>query len=113
MAAFAQTGEVTNTFPAAGYGFLRPDDGGKDRWFHQDYCVPPGVLPQAGARVTYIEWTGPNGKLQATDVMDLGVPGLVPPSPPPLVGADGLKDPRFDPWVQVDSLRPQPRPTFS
>jgi len=56
------TGVVTRTFSAgyaAGYGFLSPDCGGMDRWFHQDDFVLPGVLPPTGAYVAYIKRKGP------------------------------------------------------
>jgi CspA family cold shock protein len=50
------------------FGFIRPDAGDKDIFFHLK-SFPPGVLPEAGARVCYnLAPDQRSGKLQAVSV---------------------------------------------
>ncbi len=50
------------------FGFIRPDAGDKDVSFHLK-SLPPGVMPEAGSRVSYnLAPDQRTGKLQAVSV---------------------------------------------
>jgi CspA family cold shock protein len=50
------------------FGFIRPDSGHTDVFFHQK-SFTPGVIPEAGARVSYnLAPDQRSGKLQAVSV---------------------------------------------
>ena len=50
------------------FGFIRPDSGDTDVFFHLKSC-PPGVIPEAGARVSFnLAPDQRSGKLQAVSV---------------------------------------------
>ncbi|WP_050419161.1 cold-shock protein [Bradyrhizobium tropiciagri] len=50
------------------FGFIRPDAGDRDIFFHLK-SLPPGVVPAAGARVSYnLAPDQRTGKLQAVSI---------------------------------------------
>lgn len=64
-----QTGSVVTYFEAKGFGFLRPDDGGRDVFFHVSRLVesdPTGLKP--GTRVGYELGMDRTGKMAASSV---------------------------------------------
>ncbi|MDP9053620.1 MAG: cold shock domain-containing protein [Acidobacteriota bacterium] len=65
----AQTGSVMTYFEEKGFGFLRPDGGGKDIFFHISRLhqgEATALVP--GAKVTYELGMDRNGKIAASSV---------------------------------------------
>jgi CspA family cold shock protein len=65
----AQTGSVMTYFEEKGYGFLRPDGGGKDIFFHISRLhqgQAPDLVP--GTKVAYELGMDRNGKIAASSV---------------------------------------------
>jgi cold shock protein len=65
----AQTGSVMTYFEEKGFGFLRPDGGGKDIFFHISRLhqgQAPDLVP--GAKVSYELGMDRNGKIAASSV---------------------------------------------
>jgi cold shock protein len=65
----AQTGSVMTYFEEKGFGFLRPDGGGKDIFFHISRLhqgQAPDLVP--GAKVAYELGMDRNGKIAASSV---------------------------------------------
>jgi len=61
---------------AKGFGFILPDGGGKDIFVHYSGIVMKGFKTLAeGERVEYEMETGPDGKLQASNVRKEGPTG--------------------------------------
>src|SRR5579863_7926799 len=69
MPAEAQTGSVMTYFEEKGFGFLRPDGGGKDIFFHISR-LHQGEATQLvpGTKVTYELGMDRNGKIAASSV---------------------------------------------
>lgn len=64
-----QTGSVVTYFETKGFGFLRPDDGGRDVFFHVSRLVdsdPTNLKP--GTRVGYELGMDRTGKMAASSV---------------------------------------------
>ena len=73
----AQTGSVMTYFEEKGFGFLRPDGGGKDIFFHISRLhqgQATDLVP--GARVSYDLGMDRNGKIAASSVR------ILPPAEP-------------------------------
>ena len=78
----AQTGQVMTYFEEKGFGFLRPDFGGKDIFFHISRLhegQATDLVP--GTKVTYELGMDRNGKIAASSVRIL--PPADAPAPPP------------------------------
>jgi CspA family cold shock protein len=78
-----QTGSVMTYFEEKGFGFLRPDGGGKDIFFHISrlHAGQPTELI-AGAKVAYDLGMDRNGKIAASSVRLLGALEAAPEAPP-------------------------------
>ena len=64
-----QPGSVVTYFEAKGFGFLRPDDGGRDIFFHVSRLVEGLATDlKPGARVLYELGMDRTGKMAATSV---------------------------------------------
>ena len=64
-----QGGSVVTYFEAKGFGFLRPDDGGRDIFFHVSRLVEGLATDlRPGARVTYELGMDRTGKMAASSV---------------------------------------------
>jgi CspA family cold shock protein len=64
-----QTGSVMTYFEEKGFGFLRPDNGGKDIFFHISRLhqgQPTDLVP--GAKVAYELGMDRNGKIAASSI---------------------------------------------
>lgn len=62
-------GTIYRYFPDRLYGFIKPDCGGLDVWFHKKNCVP-GYTPAEGDKVIYLTRLGDRG-LYALEVDQL------------------------------------------
>ena len=63
------TGTVKFFNSAKGYGFIEPEDGGKDAFVHISAVESAGLTGLAeGQKVTYELETGRNGKVSATNL---------------------------------------------
>lgn len=61
------TGKVKFFNAAKGYGFIEPDDGGKDAFVHISAVQAAGIEPpKEGDKLNYELETGQNGKESAT-----------------------------------------------
>ena len=70
-----QTGSVMTYFEEKGFGFLRPDGGGKDIFFHISRLHQGQATDLvAGAKVAYDLGMDRNGKIAASSVRILGAP---------------------------------------
>jgi cold shock protein len=64
-----QTGSVVTYFEAKGFGFLRPDDGGRDVFFHVSRLVEGDATAlRPGARVVYELGMDRTGKMAASSL---------------------------------------------
>ncbi len=64
-----QSGSVVNYFEAKGFGFLRPDDGGRDIFFHVSRLVEGLATDlRPGARVLYELGMDRTGKMAASSI---------------------------------------------
>ena len=71
-----QPGSVVTYFEAKGFGFLRPDDGGRDIFFHVSRLVEGLATDlKPGARVLYELGMDRTGKMAASSVR------IAPPTP--------------------------------
>ena len=78
-----QTGSVMTYFEEKGFGFLRPDGGGKDIFFHISRLHQGQATDLiAGAKVAYDLGMDRNGKIAASSVRILG-PNELPPAETP------------------------------
>jgi len=80
-AAPPQTGSVMTYFEEKGFGFLRPDNGGKDIFFHISRLhqgQPTDLVP--GAKVAYELGMDRNGKIAASSVRVLPPAGEETPA---------------------------------
>ena len=80
----AQTGQVMTYFEEKGFGFLRPDAGGKDIFFHISRLhegQATDLVP--GTKVSYELGMDRNGKIAASSVRILPPAEAVPPAAPP------------------------------
>ncbi|MDP9170812.1 MAG: cold shock domain-containing protein [Acidobacteriota bacterium] len=75
-----QTGSVMTYFEEKGFGFLRPDGGGKDIFFHISR-LHQGQATElvAGTKVSFDLGMDRNGKIAASSVRILPPPGEAPP----------------------------------
>lgn|SRR5262245_35756025 len=70
-----QTGSVVTYFEAKGFGFLRPDDGGRDIFFHVSRLVEGLATDlKPGTRVMYELGMDRTGKMAASSIR-------IPPAP--------------------------------
>ena len=70
-----QTGSVVTYFEAKGFGFLRPDDGGRDIFFHVSRLVEGLATDlRPGTRVMYELGMDRTGKMAASSIR-------IPPAP--------------------------------
>ena len=69
-----QTGKVKWFDVAKGYGFIIPDDGGRDLFFYHKDVAFKGVLPWTGVLASYVKGEGPNGKGPRALEVKLSVP---------------------------------------
>ncbi|PYV47691.1 MAG: hypothetical protein DMG92_15770 [Acidobacteria bacterium] len=77
----AQTGSVMTYFEEKGFGFLRPDGGGKDIFFHISRLHQgdaTALVP--GTKVAYELGMDRNGKIAASSVRILPPPEEKPPA---------------------------------
>jgi len=76
-----QTGSVMTYFEEKGFGFLRPDGGGKDIFFHISR-LHQGQATElvAGAKVAFDLGMDRNGKIAASSVRVLPPPGEATPA---------------------------------
>jgi cold shock protein len=71
-----QSGAVVTYFEAKGFGFLRPDDGGRDIFFHVSRLVEGLATDlRAGTRVLYELGMDRTGKMAASSIR------IAPPTP--------------------------------
>jgi CspA family cold shock protein len=64
-----QTGSVVTYFDAKGFGFLRPDDGGRDIFFHVSRLVEGLATDlRSGTRVLYELGMDRTGKIAASSI---------------------------------------------
>ena len=64
-----QTGSVVTYFEAKGFGFLRPDDGGRDVFFHVSRLVEGDATAlKPGTRVVYELGMDRTGKMAASSL---------------------------------------------
>jgi CspA family cold shock protein len=79
-----QTGSVMTYFEEKGFGFLRPDGGGKDIFFHISR-LHQGQATElvAGTKVAFDLGMDRNGKIAASSVRILPPPGETPPPAAP------------------------------
>jgi uncharacterized membrane protein YsdA (DUF1294 family)/cold shock CspA family protein len=63
-----QSGRVKVWDDAKGYGFIAPDSGGRDVFFHVSGLVRPRVRPVVGETVRFRPTVGDDGKPRAADV---------------------------------------------
>jgi cold shock protein len=64
-----QTGAIVTYFDAKGFGFLRPDDGGRDIFFHVSRLVEGLATDlRAGTRVLYELGMDRTGKIAASSI---------------------------------------------
>src|SRR6202789_41240 len=77
----AQSGSVMTYFEEKGFGFLRPDGGGKDIFFHISR-LHQGQATElvSGAKVAFDLGMDRNGKIAASSVRILPPPGEAPPA---------------------------------
>jgi len=62
-------GVVKKSFPK-GYGFIKPDEGGSDLFFHQNALAEEGEMPAVGSRVCYdCIWDEKRGCRKASNVV--------------------------------------------
>src|SRR3982751_3945242 len=72
-----QAGSVVTYFEAKGFGFLRPDDGGRDIFFHVSRLVEGLATDlRPGTRVMYELGMDRTGKMAASSIR------IAPPTPP-------------------------------
>jgi CspA family cold shock protein len=72
-----QAGSVVTYFDAKGFGFLRPDDGGRDIFFHVSRLVEGLATDlRPGTRVLYELGMDRTGKMAASSIR------IAPPPPP-------------------------------
>jgi cold shock CspA family protein len=62
------TGTICDYFAPRAFGFVRPDDGGQDVFFHRHAIAGHDEEIQAGRRVSYIVIAQPDERLRATAV---------------------------------------------
>lgn len=65
----SSTGVVKNYMPEKGYGFIKPDDGGKDLFVHATALKRAGLeLLEAGARVEFESEENPGKGPRAVNI---------------------------------------------
>jgi len=77
-----QSGSVVTYFEAKGFGFLRPDDGGRDIFFHVSRLVEGLATDlRPGTRVMYELGMDRTGKMAASSIRIAPPPTAAPPAP--------------------------------
>ena len=76
-------GKLKTFFPDRGFGFIRPDDGSPDIFFHRDGS--PGFDPETVERGTILEFdVAPDRKRATVRAVNLRVPEAVQQKPEPV-----------------------------
>jgi len=63
-----ETGTIEKWWADRGYGFITPDLGGREIFFHFNSICDRSFFPTRGARVSFVLSTGRSGRQHADEV---------------------------------------------